>query len=249
MLLIISAICFGCKSDKDKKPPTIVTEYIDVENLWNMYYKDLQTVKDSLTAGVFVSEKDVQRTPDWPILKVLTYSKDTPGGRFIIECIFYRGMLIEIHVVPEKITSISELLPHYLAITNDINNLTNNNPGAFPFKADHSSDVIFAKSMDEISNDNAHKKFYGIGARDEYAKYLGECVNNYMSTNEDSCYFATLSSWNERMYDPVIGCPNDVDPNGISKCFSTYFGSYEFSKFEAQMMILILSKYSNVGIE
>lgn len=254
MMLIISMVCFGCKNDKviDKPPtsPTDATTYLDVENLWAMYLKDMKTVKDSFTAGVFVSQQDSVQisldVPPLPPIQLLTYSKDTPAGKFIIECGFYKDTLFSIDAMLEKKMSISYLMPHYLAITENIINMADNNANLFPFKAGYTSMVMYAKSLKEVNNDVAYQKFNG-GGRSKYLKHLNECAKNYMSINEDNHYFAGMENWGERMYDPVIGCPIGVDPNGISKAIQVSFGSYEYSKFEAQLLITISSSwYSNV---
>lgn len=246
MLFAIGTMCFGCREDKEKAPPlspTDTTTYLDVKNLWNMYNKDMQTVKDSLTAGAFVSQQDVQRSPERPVTQLLTYSKYTPAGKFIIECEFFKDTLIQIFVMPEKYVPLSDLQHHYMAISEDIAHFTDSNPDILPFKASYGSSMIYAKSKREIDPNN-YKMFNGVEERRKYIKFFSECINNYVSIDEDNYHILAVEFWRERLYDPVIGCLDRIDCEGIQKNISVAIASDEGSKYEIVMSVSIQSRRS-----
>lgn len=210
MLLVVGTVCFGCKDDKGKSPPPIgATTYLDVENLWTMYLKDIQTVKDSLTAGTFVSERDsVLPLYKNSVRRLLTFKKDTPAGPCKIECFFHKDTLVNLFVTSEQMNAPMEIYPHYMAISNDIQKLTEQ-LSVFPFGAEYNANVMLFESGTDIL-----REFWGAGnPRKQYLDYFTPFMSNYKPAADtmDSKYFCMFQEmWFLREYDPVIGCPVDL---------------------------------------
>lgn len=204
MLLAIGAMCFGCKSDKDKKPPTATTTYLDVENLWAMYYKDMQTVKDSMTAA-YVSERDtmIYTQPR----KILTFIKDTPVGKFNIECTFLDGKLVEIMARSGFLNLPQEALPHYLTISEEVQNFTSGSITLFPYGVRYFACAVSGIAGPGQDPDLAKLFQNSKTSRIDFLQCMNNEVRNYKITGNEHHSFNFTEDRIAQEYDQVIGQP------------------------------------------
>lgn len=197
ILLSILLLCIGCSDKKEGSPPPLNNFHLDLANLWDMYYKDVQTVKNAINA-TFVSEIDTNFTStefEKLAVKRLIFKKDTPIGPFTITCDFFEDKLLEIYTISPILKSPLELLPYYTALSDEAHALANSS--AFTYGYTYNAWVVW-----HIGNPD-YKQFTGYGrdGRPAFLKYAADYVKRAVNRNESD--YSLDEHWNMREFPAV----------------------------------------------
>lgn len=174
LLIVLSATinCISCKGGGGGDAPPKHEQYIDLANLFDIYYKDIDKVKASINA-TYVTERDSVFQYDMYETRtgrVLVFTKDTPAGAFYINCLFHNNLLLDVKVKSRLFDSPIDLLPHYMAVSDGLYELTKSKQ--FPYGANYIGHLIdqygtsyadrakFLTSATDFVKENSHKSRY-----------------------------------------------------------------------------------------
>lgn len=223
-LLVIGAVCFGCKDDKapPQVPPTDATTYLDIAPMWSVYFCGQDSVRASLKdADVWEHDSLLWNTSH--SIKVFTCYKNTPGGRFTTDYCFNYDTLIYITATSPLYNSPKEAFTHYMAISNDLNSLIRDDRTLFPFGANFYGSTTCGAYDDS-------KEFQGNkNSRRDYLNHAMAEVNNFVPVQDPNFIFHFSETLAPLEYDPIIGIPAGA-PESIRKRINMQLGRYPDGK-------------------
>lgn len=234
LVALCTLMCIGCKNEVYSKEPPLGNTYLDLENLWTVYAKNIDTVKN-LFKGNFISEKDSirDRLGVKIMYKVLTYKNNTPAGNFTIQCIFYKDILIEIYADSEWFNTSIQALPHYKTMSDEANLLAQST--FFEFGCNYYSHVSPMNSpLPDLT-------FNFENARNNYFTYINDYIPKF-TPNTNNEFFYCYENWQLRVHD-IAGYPG---PPPVDMLESMYLHLYIVPNGRAKMVFSISSKLNQI---
>lgn len=203
LIALCAMACMSCKSEEDKPQPPLGTDYLDLENMWSMYTKSEQVVRESLK-GTFVSVNDsiYERLGKIKKYRLMIYKNSTPAGDFTVRCRFYKDTLINIHAYSDWFKTPALALPHYKAMSDEIDLFSQST--FFEYGCDYWAHA------DHINSSLPCVSFYYDNARSNYFAYINDYIPKF-TPNTTKELFGGNEMWNVRIHD-ILGYPVDSPP-------------------------------------
>lgn len=174
LALLILIICAGCNDDS-KKNSHKQKPYLDLANLWDIYGRDPQTVKNTINA-TFVSEVDTMDKSVGRVVHTHNYVKNTSCGPYTVLCYFNDSKLTHMYVSSfYKLPTVA--FPHYLAISDELQEFTHSS--TFPRESFYDASVSLGEYIDETESHITRFSKDDKDARSKYLKYANDCLKTH----------------------------------------------------------------------